>query len=151
MFPIGSHIYLKRLEKAITQNELAILAGIPQSNLSNIERGKCDMTVSMLRRIAVALDVAPTYFFADFDDESGKKELSRNEIEKIAKIVAKGAEPSTSKQREITELVKKVIPHSGRKRMKNLNRSWLELRKRFSAAEISSIYERVEEYRRRNK
>ena len=151
MFPIGYHIYLKRLEKGLTQVELAHQIRIPQSNLSNIEKGKQDITVSTLRRIATALNIHPGEFFVDLNDRVGKKELSRNKIEKIAKIVASGKALSKSKESEITDLFKKVVPHKGRIYLKDLNRSWLELRKRFNPLEISSIYERVEEYRRRNK
>ena len=64
MLEIGSQIYLRRLEKGMTQAELARRAGIPQPNLSNIEKGKRDLTISTLARIAHALGVNVRDFFA---------------------------------------------------------------------------------------
>ena len=148
MLPIGSQIYLKRLEKGLTQAELADKVRIPQSNLSNIEKGKHDITVSTLRRIAIALEMHPRDFFED-SERINQNELSRHKIERVAKIVAGKAKPVHSDEMELTNFLKQVMPRRGRKYVKDLNRSWLELRKRFNSTEINSIYERSDEYKRR--
>jgi len=80
MIPIGDQIYLRRLEQRLTQEELAKQAGIPQPNLSNIEKGKQDLTVSTLRKIAFALSVPPGEFFSDDKTKSQKISLSRRKI-----------------------------------------------------------------------
>ncbi len=149
MLPIGYQIYLKRLELGLTQNELAGRVHIPQSNLSNIEKGKRDLTVSTLRRIAAAMNVHPRDFFAEADPKA-KHELSRQKIERIAKLVAGKAEPKPEEM-SVTHLFKQVVPRRGRKYVKDLNRSWLELHQQFNASEINSICERVGEYKRRSK
>ena len=144
MFPISHQIYLRRLEQNLTQQELAHKAGIPQPNLSNIEKGKQDLTVSTLRKIAVALNISPKEFF-EGNVADTKSTLSRNRIEAIARMVA----TQISSDDPEVALFQNLIPYKGRARVKELHQSWLELRKRFNPQEISSVYERVEEHRRR--
>ena len=148
MIPIGHQIYLKRLERHLTQAEFAVIAGIAQPNLSNIEKGKQDVTVSTLRKIAAALNVHPGTFFSDFDD-APKSSSSRRKIEHIAKQVAAKTSSPEPHQDAVVRLYQNVLPYKGRVRARELQRSWLELRKRFNSQEINSVHERVEEHKRR--
>lgn len=147
MIPIGCQVYLRRVEQNLTQEELARKAGIPQPNLSNIEKGKQDITISTLRKIAVAFNVDPGEFFGDLN--APKSSLSRAQIERLARKVADETQSLKDKKNEVITLYKNILPHKGRVRMKELRRSWLELRKRFNSQEINSVYERAEEYGRR--
>ena len=52
---IGYQIKQKRLEQFMSQEELAIKAGIDQSDLSKIERGCMNPSVKMLKKIAKGL------------------------------------------------------------------------------------------------
>ena len=52
---IGYQIKRKRLEQFMSQEELAIKAGIDQSDLSKIERGCMNPSVRMLKKIAKGL------------------------------------------------------------------------------------------------
>ena len=52
---IGYQIKQKRLEQFMSQEELAIKAGIDQSDLSKIERGCMNPSVKMLKKIADGL------------------------------------------------------------------------------------------------
>lgn len=52
----GEKIKELRLEKGLTQGDLALSASITSVTLSNIENGKAKATVSVLQRIAKALD-----------------------------------------------------------------------------------------------
>ena len=52
---IGYKIKEKRLQKEMSQKELAIKAGIDQSDLSKIERGVLNPTIKMLNKIASSL------------------------------------------------------------------------------------------------
>ena len=52
---IGYQIKQKRLEQFMSQEELAIKAGIDQSDLSKIERGCMNPSVRMLKKIAKGL------------------------------------------------------------------------------------------------
>lgn len=147
--PVGIQIYLKRSKQHLTQAELAKRAGIPQPNLSNIETGGQDITVSTLRKIAVALAISPGEFFSDWNKKAGKTRLTRRKIERIAKIVAGQTKPSGPAEREISRLFKTLIPSLKRRPIKELYRSWLELKMRFNSQEINNIYARAQEYARR--
>lgn len=48
-----------RKEKKLSQRELAALAGVPQSHISNIENGKVNIRISSLFEIARVLDLEP--------------------------------------------------------------------------------------------
>jgi transcriptional regulator with XRE-family HTH domain len=52
---VGLNLQRLRREKGLSQEELAGLAGIHQTYLSGVERGKRNPTVSVLQRIAEAL------------------------------------------------------------------------------------------------
>ncbi len=148
MVPIGSQIYLRRLEQNLTQVDLAKKVGIPQPNLSNIEKGKQDITVSTLRKIAVAFNIHPAEFFKD-TGEVPQSHLSRHKIEHIAKKVAEEPKPSQHQKDPLVTLYQKVLPYQGRVRVKELQKSWLVLRSKCNSQEINSVRERVAEHKRR--
>ena len=148
MIPIGSQIYLRRLEQNLTQVGLAKKVGIPQPNLSNIEKGKQDITVSTLRKIAVAFNIHPAEFFKD-TGEVLQSSLSRQRIEQIAKKIAQKPNPSRHQKDQLVSLYQKVLPYKGRIRVKELQKSWLELRSKCNSQEINAVQERVAEYKRR--
>lgn len=55
---IGNQIRKYRLKKGLSQEELAELADISKSHMSNIENGKKEMSVTILREISIALNVS---------------------------------------------------------------------------------------------
>ena len=55
---VGEKIAGFRAEIGMTQNELAVKSGIDQSDISKIERGVANPTVSTLKRIASAMECA---------------------------------------------------------------------------------------------
>jgi transcriptional regulator with XRE-family HTH domain len=60
---VGRRIKTRRTELGMTQEDLAKALSIGQSNLSYIERGKRDVSVSLLAEIAKALKCKPEDFF----------------------------------------------------------------------------------------
>jgi len=60
---IGRRIKVRRVELGMTQGELAEKLSVGQSNLSYIERGKRDVSLSLLDEIARALKCKPEDFF----------------------------------------------------------------------------------------
>ena len=60
---VGRRIKVRRVELGMTQAELAQKLSVGQSNLSYIERGKRDVSVSLLAEIAQALRCRPEEFF----------------------------------------------------------------------------------------
>lgn len=60
---IGANITRIRKEKGLTSNELGLLCEIEKSNLIPIEKGRINVTVVTLKRIADALGVEVVEFF----------------------------------------------------------------------------------------
>lgn len=65
---VGRRIKVRRVELGMTQAELAQKLSVGQSNLSYIERGERDVSVSLLDEIAKALRCKPEYFLREFQD-----------------------------------------------------------------------------------
>ncbi|MBI3307431.1 MAG: helix-turn-helix domain-containing protein [Candidatus Omnitrophica bacterium] len=149
MLPVGHQIYLERLRKGLTQAGLASACGIAQPNLSNIEKGKQDLTVSTLVRIAAALGVRP----AEFIEDSVKTKsipLTRKTIETIALAVVNPETRVSDEMRHLASLFREILPqmHSLGSSQK-INAAWLELKNRFTSQEIHGICQRVEDARQR--
>lgn len=54
---LGKKIAFLRMELGLNQAELAFNANISTSYLSSIERGITDVTISTLKRLAIALNI----------------------------------------------------------------------------------------------
>ncbi len=63
---LGKNIKKIRMENNLTQNQLAFEAGLTLSQISRIERGLINTSVSHIFLIAKVLDVAPKKLF-DFE------------------------------------------------------------------------------------
>jgi len=150
MIAIGPKIYRLRREQGLSQAVLAARADIPQPNLSNIEKGKQDMTVMTLRKIAYALGVSPKDFFEEPFPETAPAGLSRKRIERIAAAVTGQAVRLTPEEKNIVRLISPLIPtrkKTSRASIHRLNAAWLKLREQFTKEEIKSLCERVEDAR----
>lgn len=79
---IGHKIKLTRVQKQITQTDLAGALGISKAHLSNIETGKTVVTLENLYKISKALDCKITTFLED----EGPKEKDNDGI-KLEDIV----------------------------------------------------------------
>jgi len=60
---IGRKIAKLRFEKGLSQEDLAGVSELNRGYISRIENGHVSFSVSVLLRIADALDVAPSEFF----------------------------------------------------------------------------------------
>ena len=149
---IGAKISLRRLQKGMTQQELAVAAGIPQPNLSNIEKGKQDLTVSTLRRIGYALDIRLSDFFAE-EEARAQKEIrfTRSEIEKLAQAIVAGGVILNEAERQIVALFRQVLPKKiGRPSgIKKTQEAWIRLRQTLSASQIKGIHQRIRDFEAR--
>ncbi len=65
---VGRRIKVRRVELGMTQADLAEKITVGQSNLSCIERGERDVSVSLLNEIAGALKCKPEDFLREFQD-----------------------------------------------------------------------------------
>lgn len=63
MSEFGNHLRSLRLEKNLTQEELAFRAEICTSQIARIESGKLNTTISTVSSLARALDMLPSDLF----------------------------------------------------------------------------------------
>ncbi|MBE0469965.1 MAG: helix-turn-helix transcriptional regulator [Methyloprofundus sp.] len=70
---ISSILKNKRLEKSLTQKELADSSGVTQSMISRVEKGELEnITVGILRKLAKALHCLPIDLLPDSDKKPEK-------------------------------------------------------------------------------
>lgn len=75
-----------RIEKGISQQELANIANFSQSFLANVESGKKKTSVLTILRIAEALNVNPREFFPDSPTVNTKEDVKNQIINLLEKI-----------------------------------------------------------------
>lgn len=69
-YNIGEHIRLARKSLGLRQTDLAKMAGLPASHLSDMERGVAIPTIPTLFKVAEALNRPLEYFFQEISDHS---------------------------------------------------------------------------------
>ena len=152
MQQIGDIILQYRMKRRLTQQELARLAAVPQPNLSNIEKGKQDVTVGTLQRIATVLGCSLSDFFREIEREPESISFSRNRIEKLAEGIVAGQSGLTGQDAEIARLFQDLRPHlAGQASPKRTYSSWRRLRALLSKSAIQSLHERVRDAEMRSR
>jgi transcriptional regulator with XRE-family HTH domain len=161
MITFGENILLWRLHKSLSQEQLASMSGLPRPNLSDIEKGKRDVTLSTIRLLANALGVLPGTLVNGEPPKhkEGKGTLSREYMERVASSVAQGRPPKDPAERHIYHLLKEVLNcglKCARTRQRNLplptrrgNRAWLLLRALYPAETVNSLIARSLEHAER--
>jgi len=81
---LGNAIKLCRTRKDISQNDLALLAGISKSYLSLLEKGKRDPNFSTVRKISDALSVPLSILLFLAADKDELKDLNTDLAEKLS-------------------------------------------------------------------
>lgn len=69
---VGARIRLLRLERNLAQNDVAEKIGISQAHLSNIEKGRNNITLENLLRLHEVLGCSVASFFVDIDGTAPK-------------------------------------------------------------------------------
>jgi len=98
MQPFGETVLAWRLARGMTQDELGRAAGVPRPNLSAIERGDREVTLKILRALALALDVRPGILADGVPPEGDAPPLSRARLERIARATARGTDANDSRE-----------------------------------------------------
>jgi transcriptional regulator with XRE-family HTH domain len=156
MLPLGRTIRLWRIERRLSQEELARKSGIARPNLSMIEQGARDCTVGTLRRVAQALGVRPG-MLADGIAPGGarRKRWTRENLDGMARHAAGFPVALSKNEREAAELVRSLVVKklgskgirlTGRRpktRTKDRDRL-LAARSKFSAPELANLVARIE-------
>ena len=145
----GTRIYEYRLSQKISQANLAQKAGLAQANLSNIEKGKRDLTVATLLRIAAALEIKPSLLIEQ-EDSRKHLELTRVNIEKLAECILHPDVKVGHELGEAANLFRQIIPDAKfRVSSKKTQLAWMKIRQKFSSQEIHGICQRIEDARQR--
>lgn len=144
MKQVGDIIYQLRMEKKLTQRDLALLVGIPQPNLSNIEKGKQDVTVGTLQRLTAVLGCSLSQFFGEFEKQPEVEVFSRERIERIAESIVSGACKGSARDEEIVRLFQTLQPRKATQMQpRKTYKAWSQLRVLLSKQTIDSVHERV--------
>lgn len=110
MVPFGQAVLLWRLERGLTQEELARRAGLPRPNLSAIEGGRREVSLKTVRALAVALDVRPGVLADGIGpQEEEKAELSREAMERIADAVIQNKSLPEPKEQALAERLRHLV------------------------------------------
>ena len=153
MLSIGQGIYIQRVEKGVTQANLVGKTGIPQPNISNIEKGKQDITVSTLFKICRALEISPSDLLDRCYQNTTRKSVvfQRSLLERIAKAVVHKKKGLRAEEARIADLFRAVLPAKRRKsvRLKEVYRAWTKLRQCLSGEEIRTLLERIQDEKQR--
>lgn len=72
---VGKRVKAMRMQKGISQSELAHRVGISQAHMSNIESGRSNITLENLFAIHDVLNVSMASFFVDIDNDE-KQDIS---------------------------------------------------------------------------
>ena len=93
---IRSQIKKRRVEKRLTQSDVALDLGITPGAYSKIESGPTEITVKKLAEIADILEVEITYFFPEKGDVNKAEHQNRNisyatktEVEELSRTINK--------------------------------------------------------------
>lgn len=161
MITFGENILLWRLHRSLSQEQLAALSNIPRPNLSDIEKGKRDVTLSTIRSLANALKVLPGILVNGEPPEYEKygRNLSREFMEKIANSVARGKPPENPEERQLYQLLRGILSSSlkcaqaSQKRLplptRKANQAWIQLRALYPPETVNSLIIRSREHAER--
>ena len=111
MVPFGETVLLWRLQRGLTQKELAQRAGVPRPNLSAIERGQREVSLKTVRALGVALGVRAGVLVDGVlpQEEEGTGKLSREAMERIADaVVGKRVLPEAGEQ-ALADQLKRLV------------------------------------------
>lgn len=154
--PFGQTLHLWRLHRGLTQQELAERAHLPRPNLSAIERGHREVSLSTLRALALALDVSPGSLVDGVAPPRPEVPgtFTRRVLERIADGVVGGAQVHTD-ERWLVRLLRQVVRHrveaaAGRRGAPRRGRrvteaAWTSLRARVPSAILQNLLERIDD------
>jgi transcriptional regulator with XRE-family HTH domain len=74
---LGDILYERRIARGLTQQELAEAAGIQRTYISDIERGRRNVTVFVLTRIAVALGTTLGQLFRSAENRMNQQSTQK--------------------------------------------------------------------------
>ena len=158
MAGIGENLYLWRFFRGLSQEALAKKAGIPRPNLSAIENGKREPSLTTLRMLSLALGVAPGRLLDGIPPVAfGGMDMSRETLEKIVRLSLGKREASfSSQEKNISNALSKIIRNrinARNKIYKNTLRgrqayilNWLMLKATVNTLVLGSLLSRLDKH-----
>ena len=155
--PFAQNLLLWRLARGLSQAHVARKARIPQPNLSDLERGKRDVSLRTLRALAMALEIQPGLLADGVPPPRMAATVStrRNALERIAAAVVDPAVTVSQAEREVVRLLRPLVWQRLRKTKslrvlgppgpRRTRLAWLELRARCPRPMIESLIQRITE------
>lgn len=156
MLSFGQAILLWRMERGLTQQQLAQHARIPRSNLSAVERGKQEVSLRTLRALADAMGIRPGVLADGLPPpQEGKpgRRLSRAAMERIADQVVSGETVERADDPWLIDTLRKLVAprarayhkswHVPRWSRRKTNLAWLQLRTRYAPEAVESLLGRI--------
>ncbi len=108
---IGGKITEIRLERELTQPELAERINVSVETISRMERGVSFPSLKTIEKISRALDV-PLKSFFDFDESAPKDKSFERELSKLIAFLRTLSEGELSKVRKVLKVVFDTLKHS---------------------------------------
>ena len=157
MIPFGLCLQLWRKKRGMSQALLAQKAGVPQPNLSDMERGEKEVSLRTLRALAFALEIQAGLLADGMGPETEKPlVLTRDRLERIARAVSQGKLPTDPQEKQLAKATASLM--KGRLRAagfssqtvsprisKKTEDDWLSMDAVYRMEEIKSLVERVSE------
>ena len=148
MLPIGRTIYLWRLKQELSQEELASRAGLPRPNLSSIEQGARDVTLSTLRRLAQALGVRTGILADGVPPPSYQpRSWSRESLNRLAHSLAGDKVRLNAQEKRTASLLQPLFNKAARRGARKAEQSLLVAKCLFGQAAFSNLLSRIEKVR----
>jgi transcriptional regulator with XRE-family HTH domain len=147
MAPFGETVLAWRLERGLTQAQLAQAAAMARSNLSAVERGDREVTLKTLRALALALGVRPGVLADGVLPGAGAPPLTRATLERLARSAALDRPLARPGEARLARLLRSAVVGSRRRRRagRKNDRAYLLLRGASDAQSLASLVDRVRE------
>lgn len=146
MLPFSETLLLWRLERSLSQEALAQRAEISRPNLSAIERGKREVSLTTLRSLALALGVRPGVLVDGIGPGSQQsRPFSRQALERIADAVWKGTSLPSGEEKRLADPLRLLLhPRKNLSRgRRSRERAWLQLKSAYPPELIQTLIEKV--------
>jgi transcriptional regulator with XRE-family HTH domain len=114
---IGDTIRNYRLQKGMSQGDIEKRTGLLRCYLSRVENGHTIPSLDTLAKIANAMDLPLSQFFADSVHNNGSKgspQLSDDEVRFLSQIRRYAVSLNESDRKLVLAMVKKMAASSGR-------------------------------------
>ena len=110
MIDVGKHVRLIRLDRGLSQRELARRVGVSNGTISQIERGNSDPSFSLLMKILDGLEVSVTEFFDEGISHKQKIFFTQEDFMNVGSGNVEYMQFGTNNQGRAMQMLKEVYP-----------------------------------------